>query len=181
MTKSGGKSWAFRFMLNKRRRDMGLGDYPDVGLAAARKAASDARTLVKAGQDPIEARDAGRARQRLEQTRGLTFDQATVQFLNDHEVTWKNPKHRQQWRNTLKTYVSPTLGTLSVAAIDTPEVTKVLNPIWRKKPETASRVRGRIERILDWTKVRGYRTGENPARWRGHLDEVYPASRRGRH
>jgi integrase len=104
----------------------------------------------------------------------VTWDQAVEQFLGDHEVTWKNSKHRQQWRNTLSTYVSPTVGRLSVAAIDTPEVTKVLDPIWHTKPETASRVRGRIERVLDWSKVRGYRTGENPSRWRGHLDKVYP-------
>jgi integrase len=176
VTSSGRKSWIFRYYApGGRRPEMGLGPYPDVSLAAARKAASEARSLVKAGQDPIAARDAERARKRLEEARGVTFDQATEQFLDDHDVTWKNKKHRQQWRNTLKTYASPVMGNLSVAAIDTPEVTKVLDPIWMKKPETASRVRGRIERILDWSKVRGYRTGENPARWRGHLDKVFPA------
>jgi integrase len=176
VTSSGRKSWIFRYYApGGRRPEMGLGPYPDVSLAAARKAASEARSLVKAGQDPIAARDAERVRQRLEIARGLSFDQAAEQFLEDHEVTWKNPKHRQQWRNTLKTYASPKIGTLPVADVGTPEVMRVLDPIWHKLPETASRVRGRIERILDWAKVRGLRVGENPARWRGHLDKVYPA------
>jgi integrase len=131
--------------------------------------------VLAGGQDPIAVRDAERARKRLEEARGVTFDQAVEQFLGDHEVTWKNEKHRQQWRNTLSTYVSPTMGSLSVASIGTPEVSRVLDAIWHEKTETASRVRARIERILDWSKVREYRTGENPARWRGHLDKIYPA------
>jgi hypothetical protein len=105
----------------------------------------------------------------------VTWEQAVELFLAAHEGTWRNPKHRQQWRNTLATYASPILGTLSVGSIDTPEVVKVLEPLWSQIPETASRVRGRIERIMDWAKVRGLRTGENPARWRGHLDHVFPA------
>jgi integrase len=163
---------------------MGLGPFPAVSLAQARNLAAEARSLAKAGQDPIAARDAQRTRQRLEEARGVTFDQATEQFLDDHESTWRNAKHRQQWRNTLRTYASPTMGSLSVAAIGTSEVTRVLDPIWKRKPETASRLRGRVERILDWAKVRGYRDGENPARWRGHLDKVFPARsqvRRVRH
>ena len=176
ITAAGARSWIYRFALAKRRRDMGLGPFPAVSLAAARKLAAEARALVKAGQqDPIAAREAQRARQRLDDARGVTWDKAVEQFLADHEITWRNPKHRQQWRNTLTTYASPVLGGLSVAAIDTPEVIKVLDPIWTRKSETASRVRGRIERVLDWSKVRGYRTGENPARWRGHLDHVFPA------
>lgn len=175
VTASGSKSWIYRFALAGRRREMGLGPYPAVSLAAARGAAAEARSLLKAGIDPIAARDAERARQRLEAARGVTFDEATRQFIEDHEGTWKNPKHRQQWRNTLKTYASPKIGTLWVGAIGTAEITRILDPIWKVKPETAFRVRGRIERILDWAKVRGYRTGENPARWRGHLDAVFPA------
>jgi integrase len=175
VTANRARSWIFRFMVAGRRREMGLGPFPAIGLAAARKLAADARALTKAGHDPIAARDAVRARQRLEEARGVTWDAAVDQFLDDHEGTWRNAKHRQQWRNTLATYAGPTLGGLSVAAIDTPEVVKVLSPIWKQKPETASRVRGRIERLLDWSKVRGYRTGENPARWRGHLDKVFPA------
>lgn len=169
------KSWVFRFSRSGKRREMGLGPFPAIGLAAARQSAASARALAKAGQDPIAARDADRARQRLEEARGVTFDEAAEQFLRDHKKTWKNPKHRQQWENTLKTYVSPTIGNLAVAAVDTPHVVKILDPIWMEKVETASRVRGRVERVLDWSKVRGYRTGENPARWRGHLDKIYPA------
>jgi integrase len=161
--------------MDGRRRDMGLGAFPTVTLAAARRAAADARALVAAGSDPIAARDAERASQRLQEARGVKWEEAVEQFLDAHETTWRNAKHRQQWRNTLATYAGPVLGGLSVAAIDTPELVKVLDPIWREKPETASRVRGRIERVLDWSKVRGYRTGENPARWRGHLAQVFPA------
>jgi integrase len=177
VTASGARSWIFRFALARRRREMGLGPYPAVSLAAARKLASEARSLVKARQDPIAARDAERTRQRLQEARGITFDKAVEQFLIGNEVSWKNEKHRQQWRNTLRTYASPVIGALPVADIDTLHVTKVLDPIWHEKPATASRVRGRIERILDWARVRGYRgAGENPARWRGHLEETYPAS-----
>jgi integrase len=175
VTATDARSWIFRFALAGRRREMGLGPFPSIGLATARKLAASARALAKAGQDPIAARDAERARQRLEMSRGVTWDAAVAQFLDGHERTWRNPKHRQQWRNTLATYAAPVLGGLSVAAIGTPEVVKVLDPIWQEKPETAFRVRGRIERILDWAKVRGYRTGENPALWRGHLDKVFPA------
>jgi Arm DNA-binding domain len=159
------RSWIFRFALARRRREMGLGSYPAVSLAAARIAASEARSLVKAGQDPIAARDAQRARQRLEEASGVTFDQAVEQFLANNEVGWKSEKHRQQWRNTLRTYASPTFGALPVGSIDTSHVTRVLDPIWHEKPETASRVRGRIERILDWARVRGYR-GAGAAIWR---------------
>jgi integrase len=175
VTPTGGKSWVFRYALNGRRPEMGLGPHPAVNLAAARKAASAARSLVKAGQDPIAARDAERGRQRLESARGITFDQAAKQFLDSHEATWRNEKHRQQWHNTLDAYASPIIGATSVADLTTGDVTRVLDPIWKTKPETASRLRARIERILNWAKVREFRTGENPARWRGHLDNVYPA------
>lgn len=175
ITTAGARSWVFRFTLAGRRRDMGLGAYPTVTLATARNLAAGARELVAAGTDPIADRDAQRVRQRLEEARGVTWDQAVVQFLEAHAPTWRNAKHRQQWRNTLTTYASPIMGRDPVAAIDTTHVTRVLDPIWRQKPETASRVRGRIERVLDWCKVRGLRQGDNPARWRGHLDQVYPA------
>jgi integrase len=174
VTSAGAKSWIYRYMLARRRREMGLGALSDVSLAQARAKAIAARQLVKTGQDPIDARDAEKARQRLEAARSTSFDEAARLYIADHEGAWRNAVHRQQWKTTLITYVSPKIGTLSVAAIGTPEVTKVLDPIWQAKPETASRIRGRIELILDWAKARGYRTGENPARWRGHLDKVYP-------
>lgn len=175
ITATGARSWVYRFALGSRRRDMGLGAFPAVSLAMARNLAAEKRALVAAGQDPIAARDAERTRQRLEQARGVTWDQAVAQFIEAHRPTWRNAKHAQQWTNTLATYAGPAMDGLPVAVIDTTHVTRILDPIWREKPETASRVRGRIERVLDWCKVRGYRTGENPARWRGHLDQVYPA------
>jgi integrase len=172
----GGKSWILRYSMAGKRREMGLGPYPAVSLATARKSAAESRSLVKAGQDPIAARDAERARQRLEEARGITFDKAVELFLVGNEVGWKNQKHRLEWRTSLRVYATPVIGTLPVGSIDTSHVTKVLDPIWHEKTETASRIRGRIERVLDWARVRGYRAaGENPARWRGHLEETYPA------
>jgi integrase len=176
VSNGGGKSWILRYSMAGKRREMGLGPYPTVSLAAARKSAADSRSLVKAGQDPIAARDSERARQRLEEARGITFDKAVELFLAGNEVGWKSQKHRLEWRTSLRMYASPVIGTLPVGSIDTSHVTKVLDPIWHEKTETASRIRGRIERVLDWARVRGYRAaGENPARWRGHLEETYPA------
>lgn len=174
VTSGGAKSWIFRFALAGRRREMGVGSFPSISLAAARDAATKARALVKAGKDPIAVREAEKAQERLEAAQGVIWSDAVDQFVEAHENSWRNKKHRQQWRNTLDTYARPTLGTQAVGSIGTPEVINVLEPIWYTKPETASRVRGRIERILDWAKVKGFRTGENPARWRGHLDKVFP-------
>jgi integrase len=106
--------------------------------------------------------------------RGLIFDQAAKQFLDSHEEMWRNERHRQQWRNSLDAYASPIIGSIPIADVTTADVTRMLDPIWAKKPATASRLRGRIERILAWAKVRGYRTGENPARWRDHLKDALP-------
>jgi integrase len=175
---SGSRSWVFRFSLAGKRREMGLGPYPGVSLAAARKSAAEARALVKAGQDPIAARDAERGRKRLEDARAITFDQAAEQYIAANEPGWRNGKHRNQWRNTLATFASPVIGKMPVADIGVTEVMRVLEPMWRERTETGSRVRGRIERVLDWAKVRGYRTGENPAQWRGHLDKLLPARRK---
>ncbi len=175
---AGSKSWVLRFSIAGRRREMGLGPYPEVSLAAARKSAADARSLVKAGQDPIAVRDAGRARQRLEDARAITFDQAAEQYIAANEAGWHNDRHRDQWRASLAAYASPVIGRMPVADIGVTEVMRVVEPLWRTKTETGSRVRGRIERVLDWAKVRGYRTGENPAQWRGHLDKLLPARRK---
>lgn len=154
---------------------MGLGAYPTVSLGVAREAASDARKLVSAGTDPIDLKQSLRVQRKLDAVRGVGWDDALTQFLDSHESAWKNKKHRQQWRNTLDAYAKPVLNSVPVSSIGTSEIAKILDPIWTLKPETASRVRGRIERVLDWAKVRGYRDGENPARWRGHLDKIYPA------
>jgi len=176
VTEAKAKSWIFRFAMAGKRREMGLGPFPAVSLAMARLEAGKARGLVKLGQDPIEVRKVEQARQQLEAASSILFEKAAEQFILAHEGTWKNATHRRGWRNSLKTHAYPKIGNLSVGAIGTPEITRVLDPIWHKVPITASRVRERIERILDWSKVRGYRTGENPARWRGHLDAVFPAA-----
>lgn len=172
---TGARGWIFRFALAGRTRDMGLGAYPDISLAAARDLAEKFRTLVKEGVDPIERRRADLAAQRVASAKDLTFDQCARHYVDDHEAAWRNAKHRAQWSTTLNRYASPVFGKLPVAAIDTGLVMRVLKPIWRKKTETASRLRGRIESVLDWARVHGYRSGENPARWKGNLDHLLPA------
>jgi integrase len=170
----GARGWIFRFALGGRTRDMGLGAYPHINLAAARDLATKFRALVKEGVDPIERRRADRATQRIAAAKNLTFDECAQAYIEDHEAGWRNSKHRRQWSSTLKQYASPAFGKLPVGVIDTDLVMRALKPIWSKKTETASRLRGRVESVLDWARVRGYRTGENPARWRGNLDHLLP-------
>ncbi|MEO5374373.1 MAG: Arm DNA-binding domain-containing protein, partial [Alphaproteobacteria bacterium] len=169
---TGGKSWVLRFMLNGRAREMGLGPLHTVSLAEARTEALRCRKLLLSGIDPIEARNGDLAQARLESKRGMTFVQCADAFIAAHEAGWKSAKHAAQWRATLATYAYPVFGDLPVRSVDLPLVMKVLEPIWQAKTETASRLRGRIESILDWATVRGYRTGDNPARWKGHLDKL---------
>ena len=168
-------SWLFRYRLSGKTRWMGLGPYPAISLAKARELASNARTLKALGTDPIGQRDASRATEHLAAARTITFKQCAETYVKAHRVGWRNAAHASQWENTLHTYAYPHIGALSVQAIDTSLVMKVLEPIWTAKSETASRLRGRIETILNWAKVRGYRDGENPARWKGHLDHLLPA------
>ena len=169
------KSWLFRFAINGRERYMGLGSLDVVSLLEARRMATECRRLHLAGIDPIEHRNAARMQAALEASKAMTFDECRDTYIKAHSAGWRNAKHRQQWESTLNTYCSSLFGKVSVQAIDVTLVMKALEPIWTTKPETASRVRGRIESILDWAKVRGLRTGENPARWRGHLDHLLPA------
>jgi integrase len=171
----GGASWVLRYMLNGKAREMGLGPLELYGLADARAKALDARRLRHEGIDPIEHRRAHRARQRLDAAKAITFKECAETYIGSHRAGWRNGKHADQWGATIATYAEPVIGALPVQAIDTALVLKVLEPIWTIKPETASRLRGRLESILDWAKVRGYREGENPARWRGHLDKLLPA------
>lgn len=172
----GAKSWLFRYMLNGRRRDMGLGSADVVSLSDARAEAEVHRTMVKRdGLDPIEERRRERAERVAEASRVMTFEQCAEAYIAAHEAGWRNPKHRQQWRNTLKTYAFPVIGDLPVQEVDTFLVLKVLEPIWRTKTETATRLRGRIESILEWATVRNHRSGENPARWGGQLKTLLPA------
>jgi integrase len=174
VTHSGTKNWVFRFMLNGRPRWMGVGPLHIIGLAEARNRAAGFRLQRHDGIDPIERRHAERQGARLDAAKAMTFKESAAMYVASHRAGWRNPKHAAQWEATLATYAEPVIGGLSVQAIDTALVLKVLEPIWTVKPETAGRVRGRIESILDWAKVRGYRAGENPARWRGHLDKLLP-------
>jgi integrase len=176
---NGSKSWSFRFMLHRRAREMGFGGLRKVSLAEARKKAADARLLLGEGKDPLIQQQAENrkriASEKLEASRAMTFDQCADAYISAHEAAWQNEKHRQQWRNTISTYVSPVFGMIAVQDVDTDLVIEAIEPIWSKKTETARRLRGRIEVILDWAKVRSYRMGENPARWRGHLSHLLPS------
>jgi integrase len=174
VSESGAKSWVFRFKKADRLRVMGLGPAHTITLAEARDRARECRKLRLDGIDPIEARRAERAQAKLDAAKAVTFAECADAYITAHKAGWRNPKHAAQWPATLATYVNPTFGELPVQAIDTALVTRVMEPIWTKKPETASRVRGRIESILDWATARGYRQGENPARWRGHLENLLP-------
>ncbi|WPO42520.1 tyrosine-type recombinase/integrase [Tardiphaga sp. 42S5] len=174
ITGTGAKSWLYRFSLNGRAREMGLGSLSAVSLSEAREAAARCRRARQDGVDPIEARKADQARARLDAAKAITFSEAAAQYIEANRSAWRNAKHAAQWDSTLKRYVAPVFGSLPVQGIDVALVLKVIEPIWSKKPETAGRVRGRIETILDWATARGLRSGENPARWRGHLDKLLP-------
>lgn len=170
----GSKSWVFVWTRDKRKREMGLGAYPAVTLTKARARVAECRTAVEDGRDPIADRD---------KEAEPTFGEAAERFLAGMETGWKNEKHRQQWRSTLDTYCTA-MKDKRVSAIGTDDVLAALTPIWREKAETASRLRGRIERVLDFARAKGWRTGENPALWRGHLRHVLPARQklqRGHH
>jgi integrase len=169
------KSWILRFSLRGKAREMGLGSLRKVSLADARRKAAECNRLVDDHIDPIEYRVKERAANALaNSSRTITFAEAASIYIASHRRGLKNLKHAAQWATTIKTYAGPRLGRLSVADIDTDMILKVLEPIWMVKPETAKRVRGRIESILDWARVSGYRRGENPARWRGNLDKLLP-------
>jgi integrase len=178
--KQGGqsRSWIFRYERDGKRHDLGLGPYDTLTLAEARERARGLRVQLLDGIDPWEARQRqrkDRLAQLAERARAMTFKQCALGCITAHEDSWRNAEHRRQWVTSLEQYVYPTIGDLPVDEIATPHVVKVLEPIWKKKPETASRVRGRIEKVLGWAQVRGFRAGDNPARWRGHLAELFPA------
>lgn len=171
---NGNRAWIFRFTspATKSERYMGLGSASEVGLAEARDLADKARRLIRQGVDPIDHRNAGRVAAKIEATRSVTFKEYAEQYIGAREGSWRNAIHRQQWRNSLRDHAYPHIGATSLPDIDTPAVLSVLRPIWTKVPETAKRVRGRIEVILSAAKTEGLRTGENPALWRGHLDQI---------
>jgi integrase len=178
----GTKAWVYRYQRNGTPRMMGLGAVNTSSVAAARKSlsgarerAQDAHELLLRGTDPIETRQAQRTDAQTEKARVITFKTCAERYIAAHSAGWKNSKHADQWPATLGNYVYPVIGNLSVATIDTGLVMKCLEPIWQDKPDTASRLRGRIENVLDWAAVRGFRQGDNPARWRGHLAKLLPA------
>ncbi|MBE3637207.1 integrase arm-type DNA-binding domain-containing protein [Mangrovicoccus sp. HB182678] len=178
ITATGAKSWLLKTVIGGTRRNIGLGPYPAVSLADARDRARETRDKIRNGIDPIEERKAVKAALSTAQRRGLTFADAMDKCLAAKLEQFKNPKHRQQWRNTLTTYALPHLGPILVQDIAVQDVLRVLEPIWYDKTETASRLRGRIETVLSWATVAGHRTGDNPARWAGNLKELLPAATR---
>ena len=174
--RSTAKSWVVRYRASTgRTREMGLGSLDVVTLADARSRAAEARRKAANGTDPIDERKGIRASLQSEPSRRMTFKECAEAYIEAHKTSWKNDKHRAQWSSTLSNYAYPQFGDRSVAEVDQAAVLRVLDPIWPEKTETANRLRGRIEVILDWAKVRGYRDGENPARWKGHLDKALPA------
>jgi integrase len=175
VTDRGARSWILRAMVGGKRRDMGLGGYPDVTMAGAKEAARAARAKIKDGIDPVEDAKAKRSALYAQRAAAMTFSEAAKAYIAVKEAEWKNAKHGDQWRNTLATYADPVIGNILVRDVNQAHVLKVLEPIWLIKTETAKRLRGRIEKVLDWARVRGYRSGENPARWRGHLDTLLQA------
>ncbi len=167
--RGGSTTWALRWMRAGKAREMSLGPYPEIGLAEARQAALEARRLILTGGDPIEARKASKG------TDGRTFEATALEYIEAHRAGWRSAKHGAQWLATLAAYAFPIIGAKPVQAIATDDVLAILKPLWQAKPETASRLRGRIEAVLDYAKSRGWRAGENPAAWRGHLDNLLPA------
>ena len=180
MVTDGGKSWLYRYTLRAGTREMGLGSVAAFPLPAARKRARAARQQISDGIDPLEAKQAARASQRAREARFVSFEEEARAYISAHRASWKNAKHAEQWPATLEAYANPLLGKLHVAAIDTDLIVKVLQPLWLDKPETASRLRGRIEKILAFSTTRKFRSGDNPARWRHHLELLLPASSRVR-
>lgn len=175
VTEGGSKSWILRYAFNGRERWTGLGPYPDVSLAEARDKAATWRKQVRGGIDPMKVKQEAITAARMEEAKAVPFDWCAGQYVESHRSGWKNAKHADQWTSTLNTYASPVIGKMDVGLIETAHLMRLLEPIWHTKSETASRLRGRVESILDWATVHKYRNGENPARWKGHLDSLLPA------
>jgi integrase len=175
------KFWLFRYTRSGKMREMGLGPAKGrtaVPLSQARAKAKQFHAAVHEGRDPLAEREAEKAKAQADAAKAkaaaMTFGEVADMYIAAYEQSWGSPKHRQQWRNTLRDYVLPAIGDLPVGSVDTAAVMKIIEPLWRFKTETASRVRGRIEAVLDYAKARRWREGENPARWRGHLDHLLP-------
>lgn len=173
VSKSGARKWVLRYTLKGKRREMGLGSFPDVSLNDARTKAAEYRGMASNGTDPIKAR-------RVEPAKIPTFTACAGQYIRAHRRSWRNAKHARQWVSTLKTYARPVIGETPVDEIGTDEILKILTPVWTSKTDTAKRIQGRIENILDFAAARKYRDASNPARWRGHLDKLLPKPSRVR-
>lgn len=175
VNEGGARSWVLRVMVGKKRRHIGLGGFPDVPLAAAKERARQLRLDIEQGRDPIEEKRSAKARLVMSQAAAMTFKRAAERYIEAHGDAWKSDKHRAQWGSTLVAYAYPVMGAMDVRDVTQHHILEVLEPIWKSKNETASRLRGRLEVVLDWATVRGHRTGDNPARWKGHLDKLLPA------
>ena len=171
ITESGAKSWILRVLIEGRRHEIGLGPLSAISLAAARDKAKEMQEQIKEGMHPLQARKEKRLAALAARASQKTFKEAAKEYIASKKDGWKNKKHIKQWEKTLETYAYPTIGDLHVKDIGLPHITNILEPIWKNKTETATRLRGRIERILAWATVRGFRSGENPARWKGFLEE----------
>lgn len=169
----GSKSWAFRFGIGGTKTWMSIGPLRDFGLSDARKKVAELRNDLREGRNPLAERRERQAVMRGEA--GKTFDEVADQYISAHKSGWKNAKHASQWASTIRTYASPAIGGKPVQSIGLDDILAVLKPIWETKPETASRLRGRIESVLDYARIRGWRTGDNPAKWSGYLEEILPA------
>jgi len=175
ITPSGSRQWILRAKVGNRRPDMGLGPYPEISLAQAREKARELKEKIRSGIDPLEEKRTLKRALLAEQISTLTFQKAMEKYIKMKAKEFRNPRQEKQWTNSLNTYAIPHLGKLPVREIDLPHIKQVLDPIWETKTETANRVRARIENILGWCAIHGYRSAENPARWQGYLDEVYPS------
>src|SRR5215469_8049313 len=163
ISQGGGRSWIFRFSLRGKAREMGLGSLSKLSLAEAREERDKCNRLLRDHVDPIEHRKPQRAEIALADAATVTFKEAAAGYCTAHRAGWKSPKHAGQWASSLATYAEPVIGNLAVRDINTGHIHRALEPLWKVMPQTASRVRGRIETVLDWTRVKGYRDGENPA------------------
>jgi len=171
---SGSKSWVFRYKVHKRPRMMGLGSLNAVSLSRARDLATDCRRILAENKDPIDLREEKVVQEKINQMSSMTFEKCAASYISTNSPAWRNPKHRLQWERTLSRYAYPVIGEIPVSRVDTAMVMRAIEPIWLSKTETASRLRNRIELVLSWATVRGYRKGDNPARWQGHLDQLLP-------
>lgn len=176
ITKSGTASWLHRYMINGKARALGLGSYPAISLKKARELIISSRCQIAEGKDPLIEKQLALATARVAAAKSKYFDECAATYIEDHEAEWKNNKHAQQWRNTLRDYAHPIIGRTPIADVTTAEIIRILKPIWQKKNETASRLRGRIESILDWATAHDLRSGDNPARWKGHLEHLLAKS-----